>query len=383
MKVVLSQARKINKHLNCQLLSTINESEDSDTEAESDGYYTPVESSMIETPIKVKVRMDSNLTPSHDNIMLHQREITTNIPSPMEDDEQQMQDQRQDFDITEAKKIIQDSATVATPDEMANPQPKTVNLEIVMAMFEKLQEAKMSPTNNDQPKSSQNEVLQEVKTAMEAIDDQDKHISSLFREVDYYKQKSTIMLGVIEDLNMTVQDLTQKVENLEINQAKKSITVTGIQLERNRKQDNIEFMYYFFQNNIGIQVDIEDVFLLGGGESSSVCVVTFATLQEKYAVFNNKGRLKGQTNEDGKPYFINDYLPTTTNEKKKRERDIIKQNKSAEKPLEIKYTRQGLTIQGDVYRKKVSPPTPRELINISSAKIGEILKQKITKGPRN
>ena len=181
-----------------------------------------------------------------------------------------------------------------------------------------------------------------------------KKISKLVNELEYHKFKSTTMTTVIDDLNTTVLDLTTKLENLEINQRKANITVTGLSLDRSKKQENLVQMLGFFYERMGIEVQIDDVYPLGG-PNTKTCVIVFQNIADKRAVLANRALLKGT------PYFINDYYPAATNERKRRERDIIKDNKNASQPLDIEYAKGGLRIQGETYRKKVLPPTPREL----------------------
>ena len=66
----------------------------------------------------------------------------------------------------------------------------------------------------------------------------------------------------------------------------------------------------------------------------------------------------------GRNFSYRDYQPPTVAERKKRERTIIEQNKSADTKLEIEYVRGGIRIQGEMYNKKVKAPTPRELVEI-------------------
>ena len=80
-------------------------------------------------------------------------------------------------------------------------------------------------------------------------------------------------------------------------------------------------------------------------------------------LFENKKFLKDYQNDDGTRVYINDHLPQTIAEKKKRDREIVQYNKTLDKDnrLEIEHTKDGLKIQGELYRKKVQAPTPKRV----------------------
>ena len=76
--------------------------------------------------------------------------------------------------------------------------------------------------------------------------------------------------------------------------------------------------------------------------------------------------------------FINDYFPPTSWEKRKREQEIFDQYQ--EEDDAVGYQRGGLCIKGELYRKKIMPPTPKQLIEIDPDDMEEIFKLKLFKG---
>ena len=258
------------------------------------------------------------------------------------------------------------TAKAARVEDTAMASPKVVSLEHVMAMFEKLQ---LQVSDVSAAKAT-NLNVDEVN---DAFLQQDQRIDKLIGQVDYYKQKATAMVTVIDGLHMTIGDLAQRLENIEVNQAKSAITITGISLDRSRKTDNIYEIQGFLFDRLGVEAQVEDVYPIGG-PNTKTCVVSLQSATEKRLIMSRREWLKGTS------YYVNDYLPTTVNEKRRRERDIIKQNKQAETPLNIEYVRGNIVIQGQPYRKKIDVPTPRQMIDLSASKIGEIMKQRIDQG---
>ena len=74
----------------------------------------------------------------------------------------------------------------------------------------------------------------------------------------------------------------------------------------------------------------------------------------------------------------------TTNERRKRERQIISDlgelSKQEDIEIKVEYTKAGLTVQGQPYRKMILPPTPKELISLSLQELDKILKIPMTRG---
>ena len=63
--------------------------------------------------------------------------------------------------------------------------------------------------------------------------------------------------------------------------------------------------------------------------------------------------------------YINDFVPTNTQEKRRKEREIVLQAEEAKKKVE--YVRGKLHIQGQKYTPKIQVPTPKDLINLDQS----------------
>ena len=120
-----------------------------------------------------------------------------------------------------------------------------------------------------------------------------------------------------------------------------------------------------------------------GSHDPKPIVIIFNTSEDKKAVFQQKHRLKSYRNKNGDGYFINDYLPAKINEKKRREREIIKTVKSEDvqdDTNKIEYTKAGLKVGPTVYTKKVRPPHHLDLLKLKSGDMDEIQKIMVKKG---
>ena len=341
-----------------------------DEESIPDGFFTPLGQSLIdqsfsEEPIKYKY---SETAPS-----LHQTTMPPKKNKKLSTSNHTAEQQSSD----EKEMEIQQT------EDSASSNPEVIGVSTVMAMMRKI-EAQLGELKEEKKKEM--EELKEIcnDQVMDNIDQNfqtnDRRIKSLSQEIGHLRFKSKVQTEVIQRLYNTVEDLTQKIENLEVSQAKKAITLTGLTCSEN-KEEAIEQIYDFFVNNMGIETNIDDYYHLGNTTPRTI-VVIFQNYADRRNVLKNKAALKGLQNEYHRPYYINEYQPTITNERKRRERQIIQQNEQLQSKdqLAIEYTRDGLKIQNELYKKKVSVPSPDQLINIPLEKLDAVLKMKTVKG---
>ena len=136
-------------------------------------------------------------------------------------------------------------------------------------------------------------------------------------------------------------------------------------------------------NSLEQEVIIEDVFHMGNQDIPTLAVV-LQNQEEKRALLRSKSKLKGWSTNNGKPCYINSYTPTATNEKRDRLQEIFANNEEKDQEdnsrLQMEFVKGGLKIQNSMYRKKVTPPTLKELIDIDSERLKQIMAIPLNKG---
>ena len=141
-------------------------------------------------------------------------------------------------------------------------------------------------------------------------------IQKLEKDLNYQKSQAAIMTGVIQRNHQVIQDLSGRLGNLELNNAKKSIVVTVIEFS-DKKRERISQVKEFLEETFDITVALEDCYKIG--PESTVVVLETAGL--KAHIFERKSELSSMEGTGGRDIYINDYLPAATNEKKtKRKR---------------------------------------------------------------
>ena len=154
------------------------------------------------------------------------------------------------------------------------------------------------------------------------------------------------------------------------------IILSGLSFS-DKKGDRKEQLQDFFSNTMSLDVCVEDSYMLGKLAPRPI-VITLNTYSEKRQIMEKKAVLRHYEGEKGCNIYINDYIPAHENERRKRERDIIKTAKETGTAHE--YTSQGLKIGNELYKKKVSAPDPCELIDMEMQDINRILELEMDKG---
>ena len=299
---------------------------------------------------------------------------------------------KSDFDEERSLRSQASCAKSESEDEMdfesdEDPRPKTIDLDMIWTMFRDLkQEFKNSrKSEKEEKKQWKKECIEQAAEAVNVItEDMDKELKEVKIELAHYMNRSEILAGICNGLHTEVQDLTQHIELLELNNSKQSVIMTGCTLDFDNKGENIEYLIGFFKQALQLDIGIEDYFHIGKSNPRPI-VIEFETLEDKRAVMRSKSRLKS-VNTGRMRIFINDYVPLPIQEKRKRERKIIS---DLEKDLDpddeeadagIAYTNAGLTINGVPYRKKITPPTPRELLDLEPEELKKVIKTQTKRG---
>ena len=158
----------------------------------------------------------------------------------------------------------------------------------------------------------------------------------------------------------------------------KAVTITGLQIFSKKKYEALLEIEQFLHTQVGVGATVEDYFKIGQNDKHDsnampTVVVYFQTLQDKRDVLRFKSALRNRDSLYSKVY-INDYKPSASLERHKRERQIVENNNKKENPLEIIYVRGAMRIQGEMYKAKVNPPTPKDIVDVDPDRISAILK---------
>ena len=255
----------------------------------------------------------------------------------------------------------------------AMDNPETMSITNVVEMLAKLKDDLKQEFKDEMQKSREIEIQQlqqqfrdlkkdcvenAVSQVTEHFSDEIKQLNKCQKEVAYWKLKSDTLTDVCQRMSMEIEDLTTRVENLELTNAKRMVIISGLFMQGTNKSENQEFLFEFFQDNLGIEILIDDCYTIGVStvDPAPIVVIT-QNIEDKREIIRRKKSLKNLKIQ-GRSIYINDYLPPTAQEKRRREREVIDMCRPEDinQPYEVKYTKAGLTIQGWSYQKESPPP---------------------------
>ena len=360
---------------------------------ESEGYYTPRQFEdnrkedlfIQELAAQLKSASDQELHSSYS--IMDESENSVNVS---------MEYKKQDIGVAQDTLQLQENMANSSGqvDEIEMEvndacNPKAMSLTSVATMLQQLKNeisglrSQISGIEKTKGTKIEDEVLQGCKQElakavdMEIAEDR-KEVTKLKQDLKHFKFRNRALTNVVELMAVEMNDIKQRMENLELNSYKTAVSLSGIRLD-GKKFENLAKLEDFIGEYVGVNVSVEDYFRIGDQEPK-LTVMYFQNAQQKQEVLNFKHYLKGVRGDDGKPMYINDYVPAAVIEKRRRDRDIHRLNEQKQAPQEVKYVKGRMYLNGEVYQQKVLPPTPRQLIDHTPEEMNRILKLDLTIG---
>ena len=281
----------------------------------------------------------------------------------------------------------------AEVEENTDENPTTMSITAVIEALNKLKK-EMKADLRDELRKAREEDTKKFDCEMEQIRKQlgsevstqiesSKTLKKMQHEIDYWRFKSDTLTDICERLHVEITDLTTRIENLELNNSKKMMLLTGSGIMIDEKEDAIKEIETLFKDALKLEVMVDDCFTLGAYQNlTAPIVIVTQTLEDKRCVMKVKSEFKNFRGKTGGKIFVNEYQPPTTQERKRREKDVIKLATPAnpQEEFEVHYNKLGLSLQGNIYKKLITPPSPKELMDIKIEDLQRIMKLPTQKG---
>ena len=196
------------------------------------------------------------------------------------------------------------------------------------------------------------------------------------------KTKNKVMVSTIQRSWEEKQELKERIEKLESSNANKMIILTGLHTSE-KKNEALPQIDHFFKTKLKMNPLIEDYYEIGSAYPRAK-VVIFNSLREKKIAMSRKKELKGQKNEDGNPFYLNDYLLPHKLEKIKGEKFLIRMNDSRGENDRAKIEKKDgvLTINNEEYTTPIEVPCVQQILDMTPEELDEVLALPICKGPQ-
>ena len=150
-------------------------------------------------------------------------------------------------------------------------------------------------------------------------------------------------------------------------------------MQDTKKQETLAFLNDFLNSSLGLQIKVDDFFTIGIVNPKPV-ILMLQTVDDKRAVMERKSMLKGFKTLEGQAVYLNDYFPPAANEKRKREFELTQALRATGNIEAKSYVRGAFAVNGEIYKKKITPPTPKDMIDITPEEVDTILKYKTVRG---
>ena len=185
-----------------------------------------------------------------------------NQRSPMDQTADESETEVLQLPATQPMKLIRDNEaeqtiTDATETKMEHQQPlqpESINLKTVYEMFRalrddvnRIQQDRSEVMNKSDLKDY---CLDKVNDEIELIKRQDRlEISANTKAIKQGQVQVDVIAKTLDRFEASLNDVTQRVENLEITNAKRAVVVTGLYVPK-KKEDMLAVLYDFFESGL-------------------------------------------------------------------------------------------------------------------------------------
>ena len=261
--------------------------------------------------------------------------------------------------------------------------PQSLSLKMVQQMFKEikdemgtlqkavqnLENKKTLPVQQSIIEGCTKKVLKKVN---EELESDNQELIKAKKDVRHLKYQNKTLANALERLTVDFDDMKLRMDNLEMAGAKKAVTITGIEINRN-KNEGMEQIEHFIYDSMGIEVGVDDFYKMGKDESK-ITIVYFQSQYDKRMVMKHKYLLKDYRSKVDKPVYINEYSTAVAQERKMKEVLLKTQNEQSATPAQVSYIKGKLAFQGETYSAKITVPTPKQLVDLTPEDLDNILK---------
>ena len=336
-----------------------------DLESDSECFSTPPA-----TPARSRAE-NKNITPSIKQLQDQKDHISLKMSAS---------DTKQTMFAEIFKQVVSHETLPEGEGNMDNPQ--TLDVRSVHAMFKKLEEKfeeRLSCIETQNKEERRQEASEGNEEANPPFSVTEEAFERVLLEIDTIKLKNKALKSAVQNMWEDVEDIASRVSKIEVNNTKRSVVLTGLETDEN-KTTAIQQVTEFLGDWLGHSPQIDDLYEIGYAHPRAK-VLVFQNMKDKLFVMNFKYLLKN-AEDGGRRIYINGFYAAETNEKRKRERWLIKDNKQKqpEEQLQIQYEDGILHIEGEEYREEITAPNPQQLLDVSVNKLDDILQIPIKKG---
>ena len=251
-------------------------------------------------------------------------------------------------------------------------EPQVIDIATVHAMFKKLEKS-------IDDKLSQMESKQRSDNPQAAPND--SAVIDITKKIENLTITNKAIKGAVQNMYDQSCETKDRLAKLESNVNRRMVVLTGLSVNKAKDIARREIDEFLLET-LDINQKIEDFYEIGSAQPRAK-VLILHSLRDKMKIIRRKSRLNKFVNQHKKPFYINEYYPAETNERRKTERQLYKRNEERPDQYKAEMTIEAgrLKVAGAPYIAKIQPPNPQQLLDISTERLKEILQIPICKGP--
>ena len=193
-----------------------------------------------------------------------------------------------------------------------------------------------------------------------------------------------IVTGIVIRQDKQIQQLQEKVLQMEKHRMKAEMVITGIV---EKKGENIKAqLSKFFKEQMQIEenIAIDFAYRLGkpNADYNRSVIIRLKHVADKALIYKHVKNIKKSVNADKEKFYVNDHLPEKLAELQRKLRQKIKRNKELidAQQQDIKWSKGNLEVDGVEYQPKVVEPTAVDVLKMGKNELQNMLSFKIVEG---
>lgn len=238
------------------------------------------------------------------------------------------------------------------------------NTSKLVSMIKKLQKSVDGIRKENQSQNNVNaQIGSDMRKIEDRLDENDKCIESLKKELDDYKFQMKLIANVVVRQDQQISNLTRRLNDAQQREMYPNVVISGIPEKPN--ENTIQEYNKFIQDQLEIQelIPVHRAFRIGTGKARPIIAELRDPTTQKGKIYNKVGILKDKRNSEGGRYFVSDHLPEEYNEQRRRVNDIVAENrkKPTDSKLNMTVKKGRLLINEQPYSKAITAPSPADI----------------------
>ena len=223
-------------------------------------------------------------------------------------------------------------------------------------------------------REQQDEVSNKVKNLETAMSYQSNTTQEMDDDLTEASNANIKLIQATIKCEQSINSIGRRVMSVEKMMTKGCFTISGLRIANPGKVKEEVTTFLKTTMHTG-DVKVGTAYKMGKDENATIWF-KLEDPNDAFKVYKGKAHLRKL--DDGRKIYVNDFQTEAEREKEQRVRDLLRENHSMpiSHQMQMKRQRGELTINGEPYKKQVSPPSCKDMLVLSKARESELTKNK-------